>query len=288
LLLDGLVIKGSMVKQGAMEGFSVTGVLLKKHSLVIFLSLLMHIVLLLLLLFITEPKQAKQVNITHKAIKSYLYKMPAKVAINKPTLVKEIPDDIKTVDSDKLAKTEKKQNQQQSPITETTTDKPITQKVNPATNMSLINDSSKIEPLVKPPISSKLTPKKKASAQSSFSSYQQLKDLRMSLNNKILQQSFSDLQQFRSPSIMHGEQIPVPHSDKQLSEEEIRQKSTARMSNDISITKNANGTCTITREQFLGSPVEESTSGFFCGESKFDKSFREHMKKVQDKIMPSR
>jgi hypothetical protein len=51
-----------------------------------------------------------------------------------------------------------------------------------------------------------------------------------------------------------------------------------------SITKNDNGTCTIQREQILGSPIEATTSYFGCGESKFDKSFREHMKKVQTKL----
>jgi hypothetical protein len=70
--------------------------------------------------------------------------------------------------------------------------------------------------------------------------------------------------------------------------EEVHEKNTLKMSDNISITKHDNGTCIIEREQFLGSPVEGSTSAFACGESKFDKSFREHMRKVQNKIMPKR
>ncbi|WP_159817902.1 hypothetical protein [Colwellia sp. 20A7] len=272
-----------------MRGSSVIGPLLKKHSTAIFLSLLVHVVLLLLL-FTAETKQAKQVNITHKAIKSYLYKMTAKVAVKEPILVKEKPSDIKATEQVKLSQAIKKQDEVKSTLKDPLIASSPKKNVNLTANKSQINSSSKAELLVKPVIPSKPKPKvtKKESATPSFSSYQQLQNLRSSLNNKMLTQEFSESQQFRSPSMMHGEQIPVPHSDKQLSEEEIRQKNTARMSNDISITKNDNGTCIIKREQFLGSPVEASTSFFACGESKFDKNFREHMKKVQDKIMPKR
>ena len=103
-----------------------------------------------------------------------------------------------------------------------------------------------------------------------------------------MQQGVDNVQQFRSPSVMHGEQIPVPHSQYKLTPEQERESKTTRMSDDISITKYDNGICTIERKQFLGSPIEGSISAFACGESKFDKSFREHMKKVQEKIMPQR
>ena len=75
---------------------------------------------------------------------------------------------------------------------------------------------------------------------------------------------------------------------KKLTPEQVREKNTTKVSSDISIIKNDNGTCIIEREQFLGSPVEGSTSVFSCGESKFDRDFREHMKKIQDKIAPQR
>ena len=276
-----------------MRGSSVIGSLLKKHSTAAFLSLLVHVVLLLLL-FTAETKQAKQVNITHKAIKSYLYKMPAKVAVKEPILVKEKSSDIAATEQVKLSQVIKKKGEVKSTLKDPLIESPPKKHINLPTNKSQINSSSKakplIKPLIKPIISSQSMPKliEKKSATPSFSSYQQLQHLRSSLNNKILKQSFSRSQQFRSPSMMHDEKIPVPHSDKQLSEEEIRQKNTVTISNDISITKNDNGTCIIKRSQFLGSPVEASTSMFSCGESKFDKNFRDHMKKVQDKIMPTR
>jgi hypothetical protein len=132
------------------------------------------------------------------------------------------------------------------------------------------------------------TSKSQKPVQASFSAYKQLDSLRSSINEQIMAQEFTERQQFRSPSIMHGEQIPVPHSNIQLTPEQKKEIKTTKMSNDISITKYDNGICAIEREQFLGSPVEGSSSAFACGESKFDKSFREHMKKVREKVMPQR
>ena len=121
-----------------------------------------------------------------------------------------------------------------------------------------------------------------------FSSFKQLESLRKSIKEKVMAEGVAAHQQFRSPSIMHGAQMPVTRSNKPLTLEEAHEKNTLKMSDNISITKHDNGTCIIEREQFLGSPVEGSTSAFACGESKFDKSFREHMQKVQNKIMPKR
>jgi hypothetical protein len=83
---------------------------------------------------------------------------------------------------------------------------------------------------------------------------------------------------------MHGKQIPVPHSIQNLTPAQEKEKNTIRMSDNISITRLGNGYCTIERKQFNGSPVPASSSGFACGESDFDKSFKAHMKKVNDKI----
>ncbi|MBL4764410.1 MAG: hypothetical protein JKX67_03890 [Colwellia sp.] len=121
-----------------------------------------------------------------------------------------------------------------------------------------------------------------------FSAYKQLNNLRSAINDKIITEQLSELQQFRSPSVMHGKQFPVPHSTIQMTAEQKKTQNTTRMSDSISITKYDNGLCVINREQFFGSPIEASSSAFACGESKFDKSFRAHMKKVQEKLMPVR
>ena len=187
MLLDGLVIKGSFAKQASMRGSSVIGPLLKKHSTAIFLSLLVHVVLLLLL-FTAETKQAKQVNITHKAIKSYLYKMPAKVEVKEPILVKEKPSDIKATEQVKLSQAIKKQDKVKSTLKGLLSESSAKKSINLPTNKPQINKSSNAKPQVKPVIPSKPKPKvtEKESAKPSFSSYQQLQNLRSSLNNKML------------------------------------------------------------------------------------------------------
>ena len=291
MLLDGFVIKGNVVERASMKGASVTEPLLKKHFLTIFVSILVHLILVLLLFFATEIHPPKKVKITKKAIKSYLYKIPAKANIIKPIVAKAEVIQNSKPEKVKVAKATTKT--VAKAITKTVA-KPVKNKSqSPNIQKDPVNQAAPVvksvaKPIVKPLASSKATLINKEPVKKSYSSYQQLKNLRSSLNKKMRNDSFSDLQQFRSPSVMTGNQIPVPHSNQQLTREEKRKKTTKRMSNDISITKHANGTCTITREQFLGSPVEASTSGFFCGESKFDKSFREHMKKVQDKINPNR
>ena len=124
--------------------------------------------------------------------------------------------------------------------------------------------------------------------QPNISSYKQLENLRNSINKQMIEKTPSSYQQYRTPSAMNTNQKLVPHSTLQLTPEQEREKKITKMSDDISITKYDNGICTIERKQFVGSPVEGSTSAFSCGESKFDKSFREHMKKVRDKIMPKK
>ena len=88
MLLDGFVIKGNVVERASMKGASVTEPLLKKHFLTIFVSILVHLILVLLLFFATEIHPPKKVKITKKAIKSYLYKIPAKANVIKPIVAK--------------------------------------------------------------------------------------------------------------------------------------------------------------------------------------------------------
>ena len=117
----------------------------------------------------------------------------------------------------------------------------------------------------------------------SFSSYDRLSRLRQKLDKQQSEQAFAELTQKRSTSIMDGEPFPVPKTIVPLTVEQ-QHKLTTSTSHVGSITKNDDGTCTIYREQMLGSPVQATTSSFACGESTFDKSFREHMKKVQAKF----
>ena len=281
-MLDGFIIEGNVSEQAPLKLANGKKHLLKKHYLAISVSVFVHVLLGFLLFFVAEKQQPKQVQITQKAIKSYLYKMPAKPVILEPVAVKKVPEEVsikeEVIVTKEIAKEEIKIEKKPTELKQENVVQAVIKKEN---NLKL-EEASKASSLTKP----KTTTKK--AVQATFSSYKQLDNLRNSINKKIIEQGVSDFQQFRSPSVMHGDQIPVPHSTEQLTPEQEREKRTTRMSDDISITKYDNGICTIEREQFLGSPVEGSSSAFACGESKFDKSFREHMQKVRDKIAPRR
>ena len=265
-MLDGFVIEGDVLEQAPLKAAKGKTHAIKRHYLTILVSVFVHLFLALLLFFTAEKYQPKQVEIINKAIKSYLYEMPAK-----PVVVKQAAEEVKVKDKEKLKIEIKPEALESNNITTNVT--------------STVSLSSKPKSEPKSKLSTKTKTKTKKPIQATFSAYKQLNSLRNSINEKIMADELSDLQQFRSPSVMHGEQVPVPHSTEQLTPEQKREKNTTKMSDDISITKYDNGICTIERKQFLGSPVEGSSAAFACGESKFDKSFREHMKKVRDKII---
>tara|TARA_R110001583_G_scaffold1152_13_gene9578 strand:+ start:1014 stop:1811 length:798 start_codon:yes stop_codon:yes gene_type:complete len=263
-VLDGFLIEGNVIKQTPFKVAKGKGHVLKKHSLAIAISVFVHLLLALSLFFIAQKQQPKQIKITQKAIKSYLYKIPSKPVNVEPVAIKEVPEEVKVKEEIKKIEVLKPENPNQAEI--------IKEK-----NLK-VNEASKASSLTKT----------KEPVQATFSSYQQLENLRHSINEKIIAEELSKLHQFRSPSVMHGEQIPVPHSAIQLTPEQEKEKRTTKMSDNISITKYDNGVCTIEREQFPGSPVSGSSSAFTCGESKFNQSFRKHMKKVQEKLLPTK
>lgn len=267
---------------------------MEKHFLAV--SVLIHVLLALLLFYISEKEQPKQKRITTKTIKSYLYKTPPKPAAiihkivkEKPLTVEKSPAKINAkpvISKDVTVGTEFTTSTPSSKSTLTAKPK---SKPKQLVTQQLEQDSSDVRQEKHDLFSDNKEQKIiKKTITAGFSSYKQLENLRKSIKEKVMAEGVATHQQFRSPSIMHGAQIPVPHSSQQLTWEQAHEQNTLKMSGDISITKNDNGTCIIEREQFLGSPVEGSTSVFSCGESKFDKSFREHMRKVQNKIMPKK
>jgi len=272
-----LVIKGNVIDQPTLA-LAKQGIFsMKKHFLVF--SILIHLLLALLLFLIAESEQPKPNKVTTKTIKSYLYKTPPKPVSVVPITAKEIPKTVKKLPNIIEASPPKNEN--------------VTVKKNVTLQKQSENHQQKQLPVVKQEKHTlSLNTKKKNTmntpGKAGFSSFKQLENLRKSIKEKVMAEGVATHQQFRSPSIMHGVQMPVTRSNKPLTLEEVHEKNTLKMSDNISITKHDNGTCIIEREQFLGSPVEGSTSAFACGESKFDKSFREHMRKVQNKIMPKR
>jgi hypothetical protein len=121
----------------------------------------------------------------------------------------------------------------------------------------------------------------KPTVKSGFSSYDRLTRLKNKIQKQQQEQAFNEATKQRSVSIMDAKPLLVPRTMVPLTREQQYQKNTST-SHVGSITKHDNGTCTIHREQILGSPVEATTSSFACGESKFDKHFKEHMQKVKN------
>jgi len=240
---------------------------LKGSYTAIFVSVIVHVLLLLALIFGAEqtPKTIKQDRPKVTLIKSFLYSAPKKIAAKK-VLPKKVTID-KDVADTKPAK------------------KPASKKIAAKMAASKQMNTKRPTQVTNAVKSDTNTTKNKVSGTSrrSFSSYDRLSRLRNKLDKQQREQAFADLTQQRSVSIMDGEQFPVPKTIVPLTREQKYIQNTSK-SHVGSITKNDNGTCTIHREQIYGSPVEATTSYFGCGESKFDKSFREHMQKVQAKL----
>lgn len=118
-----------------------------------------------------------------------------------------------------------------------------------------------------------------------FSAFGQLNKLQNKLKNKIIEQESYRYSQKKSASVLDGTPNLVPHSTKQLNDDEIKENNSQQISSDILITKGDDGRCTIERDlTAVGIEGVKSVEGFNCGKSKFDKSFQEHMKKVLKKL----
>jgi len=250
---------------------------LKGPYTAIVVSVLLHFLLLIALVYssINTPTEIKKEKVKTTSIKSFLYTAPKKIAAKKVEPKRTPPQKV----------IEKKQVNSPQPqkIVKEVSIKPVTKAVTtPATKPLNKVKSVQVTNAVK---SETVTTKNKVSGESrgSFSSYDRLSRLRNKLNNQQSDQAFKDLTQQRSVSIMDGDPFPVPKAIIPLTREQKYKQNTSN-SHVGSITKNDNGTCTIHRAQIYGSPVEATTASFACGESKFDKSFREHMKKVQTKL----
>lgn len=104
-------------------------------------------------------------------------------------------------------------------------------------------------------------------------------------DKQFVEQQTNEMFKHRSPSVLDGEPLPVPRSNQQFTPDQVREKSTTRYSDDLSIIKGDNGRCSIEEDlSKIGIEGVTAVSGFNCGESKFDAGFRQHMEKVRKKI----
>lgn len=116
-------------------------------------------------------------------------------------------------------------------------------------------------------------------------SFTQLQRLRNKLNQNSSTSTHNPNQNYQPASIFNNNIKSVPHSSPVKDEEQERAKNTKDMGAGIAITKLDDGTCSVTQDMTAyGLSEGSSTQYFSCGESKFDKSFREHMKKVKAKL----
>jgi hypothetical protein len=121
-----------------------------------------------------------------------------------------------------------------------------------------------------------------------FSAYEQLNKLKLSINNKVIKEALVESQRFESMSLMHAAPEPVPHSiTKTESVLEGAKKMNMRTSHygNTTVYKDNNGICTsVTDMSYLGLGPMKKTRIRRCSESKFDKTFRLHMKDVLRKL----
>lgn len=116
-------------------------------------------------------------------------------------------------------------------------------------------------------------------------SFTQLQRLRSKLNTSTEKALDNPYQREQPPSIFNSITKSVPHSVPLKDEEETRKKNTKNMGAGIAITKGEDGRCSVTQDLSAYGLSEGSSTQFFsCGESKFDRSFREHMKVVKAKL----
>jgi hypothetical protein len=247
---------------------------IKGHYTAIYISVFLH-VLLFVVLFSLPPSQPIKTIIAKEkpAIKSYIYR-PKKIIKKIPSINKaELPLIITPIQET----TAKQNNAPTEPVATAKIDiKPLETKELPVEMSNRISDKKL------PSVMPKAKPLPTSTAPSS--ALKSLTNLRNTINKQLTNDIFKEQTKTRSTSIMHDNPEAVPHSEVSLTVEEKHELTTSK-SHARSITKNDDGTCTIVREQILGSPVEASVSGFACGESKFDKSFREHMEKVNKKFV---
>ena len=262
--------------------------MIKGSYTAIIISVLLHVILLLALIY-SSTKTELKINLEKaksQPIRSFLYKAPKKTAAQ-PSAKKTIEPSAEINEVAIPQQVSKKQTVKTAKInkTLTSTQKDLTAEVEEPIKSSIRSNNTDTDTETNTnnqlPASSKNNSQQKPLT--NFSSYDRLSRLRKNIESQQRQQAFGELTQKRSASSMDGEQFPVPKTIVPLTAEQqyILNTSTSHVG---SITKNDNGTCTIYREQVLGSPVEATTSNFACGESNFDKSFREHMQKVQAKL----
>ncbi len=217
------------------------------------------------------------------AIKSFLYRAPK---IEKP--IEKIPD-MQPIQEEVQ---QKKPEQEKQEVPKDKLHKKIenveknakpTATLESEMNTSKIPEASILPALIEQPLPQPQHPPKLPRKR--LDSFTQLQKLRSKLNRSAIAPTDNPYQGYQPPSVFNSNSKTVPHSVPLKDEEKEREKNTKNIGAGIAITKGDDGTCSITQDMGVYGLSEGSSTQFFsCGESKFDKSFREHMKKVTTRL----
>lgn len=242
-------------------------------------SIIIHLLILAIIVLTQSTAKPPFKAVKNKQpIKSFLYKKPKPVV----PVAKEITD---ITPVEQQAKLEKPQ------PTKKVLNKSVKDAVQPneaATEVK--NENAKIhqqETISLPPPVAKTVPNQPPKKPvKKLDSFTQLQRLRSKLNSRAtIAPSNNPYQSYQPPSAFNTNPQTVPHSLPLKDEAQEREKNTKNMGSGIAIAKGEDGTCSITQDMTVyGLDHGSSTQYFSCGESKFDKSFREHMKKVKAKL----
>lgn len=250
----------------------------------VLLSLLVH-GLIFLVLFITQSNKQKIVRPASKSalIKSFIYYAPKldkaelKVIETKPPEKETLIEDLPVAKKDHREAKTKHASQPEN--TEKSIEKSLEQPFNDA--VSKVIELPKAPDKTSPP---RPLPEPEPT-KSKLDSFTQLQRLRSKLNQNSVSNTANPYQSYQPPSIFNTDVKTVPHSVPLKDKEQARDKNTKNMGAGIAMTKGDDGRCSITQDLSAYGLSEGSSTQFFsCGESKFDKSFREHMKKVKNKL----
>tara|TARA_R110002124_G_scaffold73248_2_gene196551 strand:+ start:62453 stop:63241 length:789 start_codon:yes stop_codon:yes gene_type:complete len=248
-------------------------------------SFIIHGLILALLLLTRSTKQITIQPISkNTAIKSYIYYAPkiTKAPLNEseePTIIKEPV----------TPKNQQEQQTNNTGVTATENDNPQLDKNGLKTAPREASESydSSSQDITLPPIdlAVPMPPPTPKPVDRKLDSFTQLQRLRSKLNNNAAINTDNPYQKYQPPSVFNKTVESVPHSIPLKDEEKARENRTKNMAAGIAITKGEDGRCSITQDLSVYGLSEGSSTQFFaCGESKFDKNFREHMKKVNTKM----
>ncbi len=253
-------------------------------------SLVIHAVLLCVLLM-TQVKQDK----VHKppaeptAIKSFLYYAPnltkaEKHVVDEVSLEKATRSKVNHANQQKISHDNSSEKNIAS-VAEHMIDKTVKTDTEKPTPQEAAVDSTQVDERLKAVITNLPSEPVPAPLNKKIDSFTQLQRLRSQLNKAPNISLDGQNQGMGTPSVFNPNPKVVPHSVPVKDEIKARDQNTKNMGSGIAITKGDDGVCEIRQDMSVYGLTEGSSTQYFsCGESKFAKSFREHMQQVNAKL----